>query len=187
MTARRRQSKAFRSLDDEAFAAYRDLCLPRDLGGKGRTLAAVVAWLAKRGVKSSASMVSRDAEYFGTIERTKQRIARAGAAAREIVQTMQASEAVAASQAASVELYTQMVMDLLIRETEIKLDDLPKWSKLGATLARLTGSQISLYRAEVERRANEAAAKAEALAARSSGDAKAALAKLAKEILGVAA
>jgi len=184
---RRRHNKAFDGLAEPDFAEYRRQCLPRDRGGAGRKLERIVAWLAERGVASSVSSVARDAEYFRAVEAAKDRLRLSSRAAKDIVAAAAATGGVAATQAAAVEVYTQQVMDLLIREQSIDAEDIPKYAKLGQALARLTGSQIAVYRADVERRAAGAAERARALAARQTGDAAAQLDRLAEEILGVPA
>lgn len=186
MDKRRRQSKAFRQLNDEQFGEYRQLCLPRVLGGREYTLEKIVAWLKPHGVTSNTSSVHRDAEYFRAVAESRQRLSAASSAARDIVADLEHSDAVAGMQAATVSLFTQMSMDFLMKEKEISLDDLPKFSKFGSTLARLTASEISRYKAEVERRAQAAANKARQLADGAKGDVAEQLASLANEILGVA-
>jgi len=185
--ARRRHSTAFDALGEADLAEYRRLCLPRDLGGAGKQLEAIVAWLAERSVGSTVSSVHRDAQHFRAVEETKQRLRLSSDAAREIVAAATAAGGVAATQAAATELYTQQVLDLLIRERQISVDDLPRYAQLGRTLGGLTHSQIALYRAEVERRAQQAAAKAAELADGAAPDVKARLDDLAREILGVSA
>ena len=183
--ARRRQSKTFRSLDDEAFGEYRRLCLPRDLGGAGKTLKAVVAWLDEMGVRASESMVKRDADYFAAVENAKGRLANAAEAAREIIAQATDDGGVAGQQQAAVSLYTQIVLDYLLQLDSVTTEDMGKISKLGQTLAGLTRSEITRYKAEVERKTAALAAQAKALATSGKRDIKADLAALADEILGV--
>lgn len=178
--ARRRHSKAFDQLSDADFAEYRTRCLAR----KG-TYEAIVKWAAGKGVKLSPSMVQRDSQYFRQVEETKERLRASRQAAEEIVAAAMEDDSVAAMQSAATQIYTQMVMDFLIAEKTIALDDLTKYSKLGQALARLTHSQISVYRADVERRAAQAAEKAKALAGASKGNVRQQLNALAEEILGV--
>ncbi|HUX17301.1 MAG TPA: hypothetical protein VMW52_12570 [Phycisphaerae bacterium] len=188
MSERRRQSKAFQSLGDTRFAEYRALCLPREAGGKGATYSAIIKWLGRHGVKSSLSMVQRDAEHFRAVAERLQRMTLAGQSARQIVSELESSGGVANMQAATVQVFTNQVLDFLLADgSGINADNVAAMSKLGATLARLTGSEISRYRAEVERKAAQAAAKARELAASGpKADVRTQLKDLADQILGVA-
>jgi hypothetical protein len=187
MAERRRQSKAFGALGDEAFAEYKRLCLPRDYDGAEWTLERIVEWLAGKGLTSSVSSVKRDADHFRAMAGVLERTARAAGAAREIVEAVQAGGGVANLQAAAVNVYTNQVLDfLLASETGITDENVGAMSKLGATLSRLTASEIVRFRAEVERKAGVAAEAARNLSAGAKGDVKKQLADLADQILGVA-
>jgi len=152
MSERRRQSKAFRMLDDEQFAEYRRLCTGRQNGGAGWTLARIAEWLAERGCKASASMVARDADWFNEVAERLDQVGRATAAARQITEQIVASGGVANLQQATAQVYMQAVLDYVVRKGTITDDDVTDWSKLGATIARLTDSAVRRDQAESVRR-----------------------------------
>ena len=150
MSERRRQSAAFCKLDDESFAEYRRLCLPRDSGGAGEKLERIVEWAAQppRGVKLSLSMVHRDAEYFAATAEAIERVSRAGTAARQIATEAVAAGGVANLQQAAVNVFTQQVLDLLLTGGGVTDENAGTMAKVGAALAALTRAETQRSQAE---------------------------------------
>ena len=155
-----RHSNAYNTLNDEQLAEYRRRCLPRDLGGSGDTLEAIVAWAGKRGLKTSISSVQRDRDHMVRVETHRQRIENASRASAEILKGF-GDDDVAGLQSGLNAKLSEMVFEMLLDAGTVTLEDASALAKLAQGVASLQKAELAAYKARVEKALRDLEGKAE--------------------------